>query len=349
MQLWLSANSDSPERPADALILPQGEQPPEWASDIPTFTTSDGALTDGEGRTLGACILIEDQDGQEAALEFVGLAQWLLLDCLDWTMIPLENLVAAAQGSGTKIAASIHEESQLQGATFALQSGVDALLLPAKKSMWDAAELLAAERLAETGGVVEESNGVLGEQVELVPLEIISVTPGGVGDRVCVDLVQNLELGEGLLIGSSSNALCLVHGETIESDFVPPRPFRVNAGPVHSYILLADGSTRYLCELEAGDEVLVTSISGSRAVAVGRLKIEPRPLLLARFRTKNSTGGDEVEGQIFLQQAETVRLVGVSKETPSITHIQAGELVLGSVGGAGRHLGRLIGSEVEER
>lgn len=349
MQLWLSAGSDSPERPADVLIIPQGEQPPKWSSDIPTFTTSDGALTDSEGRTLGACILIEDQDGQEAALEFVGLAQWLLLDCLDWTMIPLENLVAAAQGSGTRIAASIHEESQLQGATFALQSGVDALLLPAEKSMWDAAELLAAERLAETGGVVEESEGVLREQVELVPLEIISVTPGGVGDRVCVDLVQNMELGEGLLIGSSSNALCLVHGETIESDFVPPRPFRVNAGPVHSYILLADGSTRYLCELEAGDEVLVTSISGSRSVAVGRLKIEPRPLLLARFRTKNSSVGDEVEGQIFLQQAETVRLVGVSKETPSITHIQAGELVLGSVGGAGRHLGRPIGSEVEER
>jgi 3-dehydroquinate synthase II len=298
---------------------------------------------------LGACILIEDQDGQEAALEFVGLAQWLLLDCLDWTMIPLENLVAAAQGSGTKIAACIHEESQLQGATFALQSGVDALLLTAEKSMWDTAELLAAERLAETGGVVEESDGVLGELVELVPLEIISVTPGGVGDRVCVDLVQNLELGEGLLIGSSSNALCLVHGETIESDFVPPRPFRVNAGPVHSYILLADGSTRYLCELEAGDEVLVTSISGSRSVAVGRLKIEQRPLLLARFRTKNNSGEDDVEGQIFLQQAETVRLVGVSTETPSITHIQAGELVLGSVGGAGRHLGRPIGSEVEER
>ena len=101
MQLWLSAGSDSPERPADVLIIPQGEQPPEWSSDIPTFTTRDGALTDSEGRTLGACILIEDQDGQEAALEFVGLAQWLLLDCLDWTMIPLENLVAAAQGTRT--------------------------------------------------------------------------------------------------------------------------------------------------------------------------------------------------------------------------------------------------------
>lgn len=33
------------------------------------------------------------------------------------------------------------------------------------------------------------------------------------------------------------------------------RPFRVNAGPVHSYALLADGSTKYLSELAAGDQV----------------------------------------------------------------------------------------------
>ncbi|CAM9935578.1 unnamed protein product, partial [Sphacelaria rigidula] len=33
------------------------------------------------------------------------------------------------------------------------------------------------------------------------------------------------------------------------------RPFRVNAGPVHSYALLADGSTKYLAELTAGDQV----------------------------------------------------------------------------------------------
>ena len=348
MQLWLSADSNSLERPADALLLPQGEQPPEWASGLPNFTSSEGSLKDEQGKTLGACILIEDEEGQNAALEFIGLAQWLLLDCVDWTMIPLENLVAAAHGSGTKIAASIHEESQLQGATFALQSGVDALLLDDEENLWDAAQILAAERLALSSGAVAESE-VQQNGVNLVPLEILSVTPGGMGDRVCIDLVQNMELGEGLLIGSSAAALCLVHAETIESDFVPPRPFRVNAGPVHSYVLLADGSTRYLSELKAGDEVLVTSVAGSRAVAVGRLKIEPRPLLLARFRSEDGSNGSIVEGQIFLQQAETVRLVGVSTETPSITHIQAGEFVLGSVGGAGRHLGRPIGSEVEER
>ena len=40
------------------------------------------------------------------------------------------------------------------------------------------------------------------------------------------------------------------------SGFVPPRPFRVNAGPVHAYVLMADGSTKYLSECRAGDEVM---------------------------------------------------------------------------------------------
>ncbi len=175
MQLWLTAQSDSPERPADALLLQQGEQPPKWASGIPTFTTGDGSLRDSDGRTVGACILIEDDEGQESALEFVGLAQWLLLDCSDWTMIPLENLVAAAQGSGTRIAATIHEESQLQGATFALQSGVDALLLPAEQSLWDAAEPLAAERLAAELG---KPDGLAGAQSAVsVPAAVDSDSP----------------------------------------------------------------------------------------------------------------------------------------------------------------------------
>lgn len=39
------------------------------------------------------------------------------------------------------------------------------------------------------------------------------------------------------------------------------RPFRINAGPVHSYTLLADGSTKYLAELEAGDQVSSASWS----------------------------------------------------------------------------------------
>lgn len=66
-------------------------------------------------------------------------------------------------------------------------------------------------------------------------------------------------------------ALVLVHAETVESGFVPPRPFRVNAGPVHSYVLMADQSAKYLSELKPGDAVLGVKHDGStRAAIVGR-------------------------------------------------------------------------------
>ena len=46
---------------------------------------------------------------------------------------------------------------------------------------------------------------------------------GGVGDRVCVDLIQSLAEGEGVLVGSSAKMLALVHAETFETGFVPAR------------------------------------------------------------------------------------------------------------------------------
>ena len=108
--------------------------------------------------------------------------------------------------------------------------------------------------------------------------------------------------------------------------------------------MMADGSTKYLSELVAGDEVLVVSPSGSRVVAVGRLKIEPRPLLLVRY-------GDDIgrSGQVFLQQAETVRLVSNIENPLSVTHLEAGMEVLGAAGEAGRHIGNAISSDVEEK
>src|SRR2546428_13843395 len=84
-----------------------------------------------------------------------------------------------------------------------------------------------------------------------------------------------------MLVGNSSAGLFLIHAETVETGYVAARPFRVNAGAVHTYIYLPGGKTKYLSELRAGDEVLAVDSEGrSRAVTVGRVKVERRPLLL---------------------------------------------------------------------
>jgi 3-dehydroquinate synthase II len=154
-----------------------------------------------------------------------------------------------------------------------------------------------------------------------------------------------LELGEGMLLGSNASSFMLVHGETVPSEFVPSRPFRVNAGSPQSYALMADGSTKYLAELNSGDCVTIASKEGiTRQLVIGRLKIEQRPLLLFRWVNEN-----DKEGHMFLQQAETVRAVDTSGNPVSVTSLRTDDLILGWDDSGARHIGVTISSVVSER
>uniref|UniRef100_A0A6U4E6N3 3-dehydroquinate synthase C-terminal domain-containing protein n=1 Tax=Phaeomonas parva TaxID=124430 RepID=A0A6U4E6N3_9STRA len=136
----------------------------------------------------------------------------------------------------------------------------------------------------------------------------------------------------------------VLHGETTASTFVPARPFRLNAGPVHGYILMSDGKTKYLSELKAGDEVAVVSSDGAvRAVAIGRLKIERRPHVLLSL---SANGVDKAT--VFLQQAETVRLM-TGAGPVAVTELEVGATVRGVASLGGRHIGKRIGSSVVEK
>ncbi|CAM9599909.1 unnamed protein product [Ectocarpus sp. 4 AP-2014] len=224
----------------------------------------DGKLVDEEGTVVGASLEVTDPKSQSTALSLVGSSvDWIQVTCSDWTMIPAENLVSVAGGTPTRIAVELSEPSQVQGAAFALQIGVDALLLGPDLNLWKAAVSAREQRGIDgpaTGALpspADHGEGGAGGGLGVVALSTGRVTrtrEGGVGDRVCVDLIQSLKAGEGMLIGSSAKMLALVHAETFETGFavrlsVSSRPFRINAGPVHSYALLGDGSTKYLSEL----------------------------------------------------------------------------------------------------
>ncbi|MDG1524646.1 MAG: 3-dehydroquinate synthase II [Candidatus Thalassarchaeaceae archaeon] len=347
MELWLDAASGKGgtlnPHPADRVLLAAGDRIPDWI-DSALFACEDGRILDSSTAPVGVHVDISDAEGQDAAKSMVGLVSWIVLTTGNWQMIPLENIVAAAQGTGTHLVARINTSQAIRGAAFALETGVDGLLLPANQAeIWADAQIIAAERLAVQS---EGDEGALEDDSEITTVEIQSIEDGGVGDRVCVDLTSILEVGEGLLIGSSANALMLVHGETLESQFVPPRPFRVNAGAVHAYVLMADGSTKYLSELLAGDSVAVCNSTGvSRNAVIGRMKIESRPFLLIRY-THSESG---ITGQIFLQQAETVRLISPLGDMPSVTSVEVGDMLLGFIGTSARHIGQNVLSISEER
>ncbi len=292
-----------------------------------------------EGKQVGRKIRIANSDDQSRARSLIGSIEWLLLELDNWKMIPIENIIAACEGGPTKVAARIDSAEQILGAAFALQIGVDAILVP--QDIVETALIAKSQR----GELSYESTPLEKSDFSLSTLKIIEVRDGGFGDRVCVDLTCLLNHGEGMLIGSSSASMTLVHGETIDSEFVPTRPFRVNAGAAHSYILMADDTTKYLSELKMGDIVKIISEDNScRNGTVGRVKIERRPFKLIRWIDENHN-----EAGVLLQQAETVRLVTPEQKFVPVTELVADEFVLGWVGGSGRHIGVEIGAEVSER
>ena len=44
---------------------------------------------------------ISDGTDRESIRKLIGMVDWLLVRCTDWTMIPLENLISDMVGSGT--------------------------------------------------------------------------------------------------------------------------------------------------------------------------------------------------------------------------------------------------------
>ncbi|MBI88044.1 MAG: hypothetical protein CMB67_03330 [Euryarchaeota archaeon] len=280
-------------------------------------------------------VFIDNESGQSEAISLIGMVPWILVRCSNWTMVPLENLVAASRESGTKIAVSIDKEVELGGAAFALGEGVDAVLVP--RNLVIEASRIFKEKLK----IPKKHNE---SKITVREAEVLSIEAVGMGERVCIDLTRRLEDGQGMAIGSMSGMLCMIHGETIPSEFVPTRPFRVNAGAIHSYALISDRKTKYLSELNSGDEVAIVSDKGVADIAtIGRLKIENRPLVMVRFSTQNSLG------QIVLQQAETVRIITTGGKIESITNIEPGMMISLIYSNIGRHIGMPIRGGVTEK
>jgi 3-dehydroquinate synthase II len=153
-----------------------------------------------------------------------------------------------------------------------------------------------------------------------------------------------MNLGEGILVGNSSQALFLVHSESVENPFVNTRPFRVNAGPVHAYVRMPGGKTKYLSEMRAGDEILIVDFQGRTYPAVvGRAKVERRPLVLVEAEESNRPIS------VILQNAETIRLAQPDGKALSLVDLKEGCEILVHREGTGRHFGVQINETIVER
>lgn len=113
---------------------------------------------------------------------------------------------------------------------------------------------------------------------------------------------------------------------------------------MHCYALLPGDRTRYLEELKAGDETLIVGADGSSSLAVvGRVKVEARPMLY--IEAENAEGQ---RGGVFLQNAETIRLVRRDGRPVSVVSLREGDEVLCHFDSAGRHFGMRIEEDIKE-
>jgi 3-dehydroquinate synthase II len=310
------------ESGADAVWVPPGRGEEVKALGLITVVAPDGDLVPG-------------QDVQEVAIqstadesEVIRLARQgpVVVRTPDWTIIPLENLVAQSHN----IFVEVSDADTARTALGVLEKGVDGILVAG-------ASPAVVKRIAR---LVKEAS----PPVALTTARITRLQPLGMGDRVCVDTCSNMGPGEGMLVGNSSGALFLVHAESLENPYVAPRPFRVNAGPVHAYIRVTGDKTRYLGELQAGDEVLIVDHQGRTSPAVvGRVKVERRPLMLVTAEA----GGREVA--TILQNAETIRLTRENGEAASIVTLKPGDEVLVALEETGRHFGHKIQETIIEK
>jgi len=96
------------------------------------------------------------------------------------------------------------------------------------------------------------------QTLQLSEATVTRVASVGMADRVCVDCASALVPGEGMLVGSFSRALFLVHSECMDSAYINSRPFRVNAGAVRFCSGLGCGGTA-CCVRAASDSDQITS------------------------------------------------------------------------------------------
>lgn len=289
----------------------------------------DGVRAASGDRPVGVRCEIVDGESMDAASENCGPADVLVAAFRDKTNIPLELLLARAQGTRTRVLKELLSSAETASVAGVLESGPAGLVV-------------GAEQLADIDRVAEALRLHREEHKDLVALEVTRAEPIGMGYRGCIDTTTLFGTDEGMIVGSTSCGGFLVCAEVHYLPYMNLRPFRVNAGAVHSYVFSAR-ETAYITDLTAGTRTDVVSATGRfREVVVGRVKVELRPLRLLEARH------EDVTLNVFLQDDWHVRVMGADATPLNLTDVTPGTMLLGHVAAPGRHVGIKVAEEISE-
>lgn len=270
--------------------------------------------------------VIKDAETLNKAREFSSNFDYAVVKLVDETNIPLELLIAEFQDTKTGILKEVKYAEDAAVALGVLEVGSGILI-----STDDVGELYAL------GGKIADMSK---EKIELVEATVEEIKHIGMGERACIDTVSLMTKSEGMIIGSTSSGGILVCSEVHPLPYMNTRPFRVNAGAVHSYVWAPGNRTEYLTDLRVGKKVLCVSTDGTtRPITVGRIKTETRPLLLVKADAKNT------DINVIVQDDWHVRVFGIDGKPKNVTALKKGDKLLAYVTPPGRH----VGIKVDER
>jgi len=278
---------------------------------------------------------IRSQADVENLVQYRDKVPYIIINLPDWKVIPLEYALGAFQKSSTKIAIKTNDTSLLETFKGVIEMGVDAFIVNDPDKIQNFCQALSPSL-----------------ELKLSYAEITDIKNVGMGKRACVDTIMSFKPGEGILIGDLPNFMFLADAETKSNMFVNTRDWRVNAGAARHYTLVPSDDPqkpalgrKYLDDIKSGDMIIAVDSHGkTRLTHIAATKTEYRPLTFIKAKYEN------LEGTIYQQTAETVRLITENDSVP-VTQLKKGDKlrVYVSEEPIATHFGQVIEEFVSEK
>lgn len=284
-----------------------------------------------EGYSVGLYSIVDNKESLLQCCRVANKFNYVVVKLVDETNIPLELILAETQKTDVKIIKEVATAKDGEIAFGVMEVGSHGILLSTK----DVTEIFKLNDY-----FAQRRKG----SIKLQEAEVEYIRHIGMGDRACIDTTSLLTQDEGIIVGSTSSGGILVCSETHYLPYMNLRPFRVNAGAVHSYVSAPNNRTEYLTDLEVGSEVLVVDKRGNvREVTVGRIKTEVRPLLLIQCKV------DSTPINVIVQDDWHVRVMGADGKPKNVTTLKRGDKLLAFLSKPGRHVGIAVDETILEK
>ncbi|MBM7602183.1 3-dehydroquinate synthase II/3-amino-4-hydroxybenzoic acid synthase [Metabacillus crassostreae] len=297
------------------------------------FSDNKALLEEAKKRNYKTCIFysVDDREMLERCSREASEYDFAAVDFDLPTNIPLELIIARLEESNTVLLRAVNTAIDTEIAYGTLEKGSDGVLF-------------ATTDIDEVKRLTAFMSKQALPSLELHPMVVTEVVHAGMGVRACIDTTGIMNQDEGMIIGSTSGGGVFVCSETHYLPYMNLRPFRVNAGAVHSYVWQPDDAAEYLSDLKAGDKVLCVNTKGeTRVLTVGRIKTEVRPMLLIKGKVGES------ELNVIVQDDWHIRIMSADGKPRNASTIQPGDELLSYICEPGRHVGVKVSETIIER